>query len=478
MLTTHLTPTDFPPEPGLPNAWQVPINYALHPGIRPCPVVFMPQRYTFPAATIVTPLYNTYELLHETAQSVFNQSMQQFEWIIIDDGNTSPEALDVMTELAAKDSRVRLVRHEHNRGVSAARNTAICAARTDYLLLLDSDDTIEPGTLEKLIWRMFTWPNIAFARGYSVGFAAHHYVLFAGFHMGKMFTRNNMANLSGTMLRPSRLQNVRYNEDTQTGLEDWEFWLHCAAEGIWGGSIYECCDWYRRRVTHTDRWEAYDPNKFDAFIQKMRRSFPSLWESDVAFPCTPPIPGWKDYESLSDASPCKNILVKRQRRIILLVDVLNAASRPWLGIVREFFARGQAVSIIAIGPGPHPLASAVYAITPEVFILSNFLDAPHYAAFISYLIVSRQADVLLAHGKLATAMVPYLALKHSISTAITSDTSKEFTKILHDAPWMEEINLSILPYAMHSVRPYPGLTQETAETILKDFLISSSDRYK
>lgn len=421
MLTTHLIPSDYPEEPGLPNARQVPINYAQHPGIRKYPLIFSQKKCCAPAATIVTPIYKTFEYVNETANSVFNQTFQQFEWIIVDDGNTDADTLAALQQIQERDSRVRIIRQNTNRGVSAARNMAMEYAQSDYLLLLDSDDSIEPGTLEKLFWRMYTWPEIAFARGYSVGFAACNYVLFAGFHMREVFIKNNMANLSGTMISPSRLKGLRYNENRKTGLEDWEFWLHCASEGVWGGSIYECCDWYRRRVTHTDRWEAYDAEKFEEFLRDMRTEFPALWDKNFEFPDPQAPPELSYYSELPEILPCENVLAKRKQRIVLILDSLRGCNREWLNNVRQMFDANCEVSIVVVGSGQHELASAMYAITPEVYILSKFIDTANYASFIVYLLLSRQADIAIVDGKISSAYAPYLLSKCNIKLAVPED---------------------------------------------------------
>ena len=82
-----------------------------------------------PVVTIVTPYYNTGAIFHETARSVLRQSFQQWEWIIVNDGSTDPEALAVLDSYRNTDARIRVIDHEVNQGPSAGRNTAYRAAR-------------------------------------------------------------------------------------------------------------------------------------------------------------------------------------------------------------------------------------------------------------------------------------------------------------------------------------------------------------
>ena len=64
---------------------------------------------TPPYVTIVTPFYNTESIFHETARSVMQQSFQQWEWLIINDGSTNPEALFVLESYRQIDARIQII---------------------------------------------------------------------------------------------------------------------------------------------------------------------------------------------------------------------------------------------------------------------------------------------------------------------------------------------------------------------------------
>src|SRR4030042_4257993 len=88
-----------------------------------------------PILTIVTPFYNTGLVFHETARSIFNQSLQQWEWLIINDGSTDLPALQILDEYRNRDPRIRVIDHPENRGLRAARNTGFSHARCEFVLL-------------------------------------------------------------------------------------------------------------------------------------------------------------------------------------------------------------------------------------------------------------------------------------------------------------------------------------------------------
>ncbi|WP_153046885.1 glycosyltransferase family 2 protein, partial [Streptococcus suis] len=71
--------------------------------------------------------------------SVLNQTYEEFEILLVDDGSTDDKTSNICDKLAAKDDRVKVF-HQSNGGLSAARNTGIKNASGDYILFLDGDD--------------------------------------------------------------------------------------------------------------------------------------------------------------------------------------------------------------------------------------------------------------------------------------------------------------------------------------------------
>ena len=110
--------------------------------------------------TIVIPVFNVIEYLSQCVQSVLSQEFYNYEIILVDDGSTdgSGERCD---ELARHDNRIRVI-HQENQGLSAARNTGICAAGGKYVIFLDSDDYWkDKNVLNKISKRLFeTHPDV------------------------------------------------------------------------------------------------------------------------------------------------------------------------------------------------------------------------------------------------------------------------------------------------------------------------------
>lgn len=98
-----------------------------------------------PKVSVVIPSYNRKEQTESAVKSVLAQTYRDFELIVVDDGSDQPldESLFGTTHIDTT-----LIHLEMNRGVSAARNAGIAAAKGEWISLLDSDDIWEPNKLE------------------------------------------------------------------------------------------------------------------------------------------------------------------------------------------------------------------------------------------------------------------------------------------------------------------------------------------
>lgn len=97
--------------------------------------------------SIIVPVYNVEKEIRKCLDSIKNQTYGDFEVLCVDDcGKDS--SMDIVREYAQKDNRFKILTHEHNRGVSAARNTGLDNASGEYTMFVDSDDWLETNALE------------------------------------------------------------------------------------------------------------------------------------------------------------------------------------------------------------------------------------------------------------------------------------------------------------------------------------------
>ena len=99
--------------------------------------------------SVVVPIYNVRDYLEECLDSIISQSYRNMEIILVDDGSTdgSSELCDIMQK---KDDRIRVI-HKNNGGLSDARNTGLKNSTGEYVIFIDSDDTIKKTMLKKMV---------------------------------------------------------------------------------------------------------------------------------------------------------------------------------------------------------------------------------------------------------------------------------------------------------------------------------------
>ncbi len=101
-----------------------------------------------PLISVVVPVYNVAGFLEKCVNSILNQTLADFELILVNDGSTD-EGGKLCDEFVLADSRVRVI-HKENGGLSSARNAGIDNALGEYITFIDSDDYVKETYLEYL----------------------------------------------------------------------------------------------------------------------------------------------------------------------------------------------------------------------------------------------------------------------------------------------------------------------------------------
>lgn len=139
------------------------------------PLLRVPIRHTLPAprrepgrpparpvVSVVMPVYNRTRYCAEAIDSILGQTLADFEFIIVDDGSTDGTSA-FLDWYGGLDARIRLLRNEANRGVSASLNRGIGEARCNFVARMDSDDVALPERLERQLAFMTSHPEIVAA---------------------------------------------------------------------------------------------------------------------------------------------------------------------------------------------------------------------------------------------------------------------------------------------------------------------------
>lgn len=99
--------------------------------------------------SVIIPVYNAENYISRCLQSLISQTMTNYEVIIVDDGSID-HSIEICRKYQSKFRSCNIISHSKNMGASIARNSGIKYAAGDYIVFLDSDDTLSPYFFEIL----------------------------------------------------------------------------------------------------------------------------------------------------------------------------------------------------------------------------------------------------------------------------------------------------------------------------------------
>jgi glycosyltransferase involved in cell wall biosynthesis len=102
-----------------------------------------------PLISVIVPIYNVEPYLDACLNSIRQQTYKKLEIIVIEDCSTDNSTQVLQAHL--KDERIKLIQHDRNRGLSAARNSGIKAATGTYMMFVDSDDIVDSSLVEACV---------------------------------------------------------------------------------------------------------------------------------------------------------------------------------------------------------------------------------------------------------------------------------------------------------------------------------------
>ncbi len=115
-----------------------------------------------PLVTIGMPVFNCRTTVAESIASILNQTLEDWELVVFDDGSRDGTP-DVVRKFA--DSRIRLVEHKANRGLSVRLNEIVRQSRTTFFARMDGDDVAYPGRLQRQVELLQNHPEIDLVAG-------------------------------------------------------------------------------------------------------------------------------------------------------------------------------------------------------------------------------------------------------------------------------------------------------------------------
>ena len=221
--------------------------------------------------TVVIPCHDDGRLLAEAVDSI--DEPEPVDVLVVDDGSTDEDTAEVLRGLA--DSGIRVVHHEENRGLSAARNTGLEAAQTPYFFPLDADDLAVAGALSAMADRLDADPGLTVCYGDYLEFGSHELIRAVPLELDpyrlayvneypvtSLFRRSDLVSLGGWK--------------TVAPYEDWNLWLTLVEHGCRGVHLGPGRLTYRRRL-HGERMLTSAKRSHRAHYRSIRAAHPEIF---------------------------------------------------------------------------------------------------------------------------------------------------------------------------------------------------------
>lgn len=189
-----------------------------------------------PRVSVIMPCFNHARFVEESVASILKQTQEDLELIIVDDCS-SDNSWELIQRLAQKDSRIKPIRHDRNRGASRSRNDGLRAAQGDFIGFCDSDDIWDRRKLEFQTQLLHENPD------YGATYCDSIIVDETGMATGRRFSQRfpppkpasgwlfqhlvprNFINMQSVLMRKECLQDTGYFDEGIRWVEDWWYWI-------------------------------------------------------------------------------------------------------------------------------------------------------------------------------------------------------------------------------------------------------------
>lgn len=179
-----------------------------------------------PKISVLMPVFNGERYLREAVESILNQTLTDFEFIIIDDGSTD-RSIEILS--AYTDPRLKIIRNQANIGVSQSLNKGLDLALGEYIARMDSDDISLPERFARQVAFMDSHPEIAVCGTWVTMIDAAGRVVRSrptptGQELELNYWRSNPIIHPSVLIRASQLGELRY-DDQILYAQDFDLWF-------------------------------------------------------------------------------------------------------------------------------------------------------------------------------------------------------------------------------------------------------------
>jgi glycosyltransferase involved in cell wall biosynthesis len=230
-----------------------------------------------PTVSIILPTFNRAHVIGRSIRSLLDQTYRGFELIVVDDGSTDNTESVVKS---FRDTRIRYLKYEPNRGAAHARNLGIQEARGQCIAFQDSDDEWLKDKLEKQIRVMSVAPpsmGIVYTGYWRVAGKQRTYLPSSDkrtkdLDIHNLLLKENFVTTQTVLLKEECLKKVGLFDERLPRLQDWELWLRVSKHYLFEFIDEPLVITYFQKDSITSKPDALI-NAFDLILQKYAQDF-------------------------------------------------------------------------------------------------------------------------------------------------------------------------------------------------------------
>jgi glycosyltransferase involved in cell wall biosynthesis len=178
--------------------------------------------------SVIIPTYERPELVHDAINTALKQTFDNIEIIVVDDGSADPYTDEIAAEFPES---VTCIRHEQNRGLSAARNTGIENASGKYIAFLDDDDRWHRSKIERQVEAMKSNADVGMVTCLVASITPDQEIIYcesttpSGDCLDDLLTGNQVGTPSQALIRKTCIDDIGGFDESLPTKQDWDFYI-------------------------------------------------------------------------------------------------------------------------------------------------------------------------------------------------------------------------------------------------------------
>jgi len=237
---------------------------------------FEQEKWDGPLVSVIIPCYNYGRYITNAVTSVLNQTFQNFELIVIDDGSTDPATKETLINLKPLIERKGKLIFKENEGVSKTRNYGISLSRGKYICCLDADDTLRKNYLKDTLSVLEKDPGIGLAYSYAKFFGDKHSIWITIDLNVKTIAKSNHIPYCAVFPKKVWEEVGGFNENMKDVWEDWDFFMAIAKKGYRGRVIPKIL--FNYRVHSNSLWRNISSECKKKLYKQIQQNHPELFD--------------------------------------------------------------------------------------------------------------------------------------------------------------------------------------------------------